>query len=91
MKEEFTTNARRWYDKDPVLSSAMKTLEESDDELLEEQKKNLLFTILEVKERRIIRVKLESSDILEDEELTSSDNLSDLMDTYDDDEEKHDN
>ena len=32
MKEEFTTNTRRWYDKDPVLSSAMKTLEESDDE-----------------------------------------------------------
>ena len=32
MKEEFTTNARRWYDKDPVLSSAMNTLEESDDE-----------------------------------------------------------
>ena len=32
MKEEFTTNARRWYDRDPVLSSAMKTLEESDDE-----------------------------------------------------------
>ena len=32
MKEEFTTNARRWYDRDPILSSAMKTLEESDDE-----------------------------------------------------------
>ena len=32
MKEEFTTNARRWYDRDPVLSSAMKTLEETDDE-----------------------------------------------------------
>ena len=32
MKEEFTTNARRWYDKDPVLSSAMKTLEETNDE-----------------------------------------------------------
>ena len=32
MKEEFTTNARRWYDKDPILSSAMKTLEKSDDE-----------------------------------------------------------
>lgn len=32
MKEEFTTSARRWYDRDPVLSSAMKTLEESDDE-----------------------------------------------------------
>lgn len=32
MKEEFSTNTRRWYDKDPVLSSAMKTLEESTDE-----------------------------------------------------------
>lgn len=32
MKEEFTTSARRWYDKDPVLSSAMKTLEESNDD-----------------------------------------------------------
>ena len=32
MKEEFSTSARRWYDKDPILSSAMKTLEESDDE-----------------------------------------------------------
>ena len=32
MKEEFTTSARRWYDKDPVLSSAMKTLEESGDD-----------------------------------------------------------
>lgn len=32
MKEEFNVNARRWYDKDPVLSSAMKTLEKSDDE-----------------------------------------------------------
>ena len=32
MKEEFTTSTRRWYDKDPVLSSAMKTLEESGDD-----------------------------------------------------------
>ena len=32
MKEEFTTSSRRWYDKDPILSSAMKTLEQSDDE-----------------------------------------------------------
>ena len=32
MKEEFSTNARRWYDRDPILSSAMKTLEQSDDE-----------------------------------------------------------
>ena len=33
MKEEFTTNTRRWYDKDPILSSAMKTLEESNDDV----------------------------------------------------------
>ena len=32
MKEEFTTNTRRWYDRDPILSSAMKTLENTDDE-----------------------------------------------------------
>ena len=32
MKEEFSTSSRRWYDKDPVLSSAMKTLEESGDD-----------------------------------------------------------
>ena len=32
MKDEFSTSARRWYDQDPVLSSAMKTLEESDDD-----------------------------------------------------------
>ncbi len=32
MKEEFTTSTRRWYDQDPVLSSAMKTLEESNDD-----------------------------------------------------------
>ena len=31
MKEEYTQQYRRWYDKDPVLSSAMKTLEQSDD------------------------------------------------------------
>lgn len=32
MKEEFTTKTRRWYDKDPVLSSAMETLEDSGDD-----------------------------------------------------------
>jgi len=32
VKEEFTTSTRRWYDKDPVLSSAMQTLEESSDD-----------------------------------------------------------
>lgn len=32
MKEEYTNQQRRWYDKDPVLSQAVKTLEETDDE-----------------------------------------------------------
>jgi len=31
MKEEYSEQQRRWYDKDPVLSQAMKTLEMSDD------------------------------------------------------------
>lgn len=50
------------------LSWIANCLEESEDELLEEQKKNLLFTILEVKERRIIRVKLEISHVEQEEE-----------------------
>ncbi len=32
MKEEYTNQHRRWYDKDPVLSQAVRTLEETDDE-----------------------------------------------------------
>ena len=47
MKEEFTTGARRWYDKDPVLSSAMKTLEESDDETQIKVALNLIKVITE--------------------------------------------
>ena len=47
MKEEFTTNARTWYDKDPVLSSAMKTLEESDDETQIKVALNLIKIITE--------------------------------------------
>ncbi|MBQ4113811.1 hypothetical protein IJD34_00235 [bacterium] len=47
MKEEFTTNARRWYDRDPVLSSAMKTLEESDDETQIKVALNLIKIITE--------------------------------------------
>lgn len=47
MKEEFTTNARRWYDKDPILSSAMKTLEESDDETQIKVALNLIKIITE--------------------------------------------
>ena len=47
MKEEFTTNTRRWYDKDPILSSAMKTLEESDDETQIKIALNLIKIIVE--------------------------------------------
>ena len=32
MKEEYSANYRRWYDKDPLLSKSMNTLESSDDE-----------------------------------------------------------
>ena len=32
MKEEYSNQHRRWYDKDPVLSQAVETLEQSDDE-----------------------------------------------------------
>ena len=32
MKEEYSNQYRRWYDKDPVLSEAVKTLEETDDQ-----------------------------------------------------------
>ena len=47
MKEEYTNNARRWYDKDPVLSSAMRTLEESDDETQIKISLNLIKIIIE--------------------------------------------
>ena len=47
MKEEFTTNARRWYDKDPVLSLAISTLEHSDDETQIKVALNLIKIIIE--------------------------------------------
>ena len=47
MKEEFTTDTRRWYDKDPVLSSAMKTLEQSDDDAQIKVALNLIKIITE--------------------------------------------
>lgn len=31
MKENYSENTRRWYDKDPILSRSMRTLENSDD------------------------------------------------------------
>lgn len=47
MKEEYNTQARRWYDRDPVLSSAMKTLENSDDETQIKIALNLIKIIIE--------------------------------------------
>lgn len=47
MKEEYSNSARRWYDKDPVLSSAVKTLEESDDETQIKISLNLIKIIIE--------------------------------------------
>lgn|SRR5574344_2393827 len=47
MKEEYSNNTRRWYDKDPVLSCSMKTLEESDDETQIRIALNLIKIIIE--------------------------------------------
>lgn len=45
--EDYTQKFRRWYDKDPVLSSAMKTLEDSDDETQIKIALNLIKIIIE--------------------------------------------
>jgi hypothetical protein len=47
MKEEYSNASRRWYDKDPVLSSAMQTLEQSDDESQIKISLNLIKIIIE--------------------------------------------
>ncbi len=47
MREEYSENARRWYDKDPILSRSMKTLEESDDETQIKVALNLIKIIIE--------------------------------------------
>lgn len=47
MKEEYSTSARRWYDRDPVLSSAMNTLEETDDDAQIKISLNLIKIIIE--------------------------------------------
>ena len=47
MKEEYSPSFRRWYDKDPVLSSAMKTLEETDDDTQIRISLNLIKIIIE--------------------------------------------
>lgn len=47
MKEEYSSSSRRWYDRDPVLSSAMKTLEQSDDDTQIKIALNLIKIIIE--------------------------------------------
>ena len=48
MREEYNGNkARRWYDKDPILSRSMKTLEASDDETQIKVALNLIKIIVE--------------------------------------------
>lgn len=47
MKEEYTNQQRRWYDKDPVLSQAVHTLEHTDDETQIRIALNLIKIIIE--------------------------------------------
>ncbi len=47
MRDEYSESARRWYDKDPILSRSMKTLEESDDETQIKVALNLIKIIVE--------------------------------------------
>ena len=47
MNEEYSNQRRRWYDKDPVLSQAIETLEHSDDETQIRIALNLIKIIIE--------------------------------------------
>ena len=47
MKEEYSNHQRRWYDKDPVLSQAVSTLEHSDDQTQIRIALNLIKIIIE--------------------------------------------
>ena len=47
MKEEYSENYRRWYDKDPLLSKSMNTLESSDDETQIKVALNLIKILIE--------------------------------------------
>ena len=47
MKEEYSNQQRRWYDKDPVLSQAVRTLEHSDDQTQMRIALNLIKIIIE--------------------------------------------
>lgn len=47
MREEYSENVRRWYDKDPVLSRSMRTLEHSDDKTQIQVALNIIKIIIE--------------------------------------------
>lgn len=47
MKEEYSENYRRWYDKDPLLSKTMHTLEHSSDETQIKVALNLIKILIE--------------------------------------------
>lgn len=47
MQDEYNNMQRRWYDKDPILSRSMKTLEASDDETQIKVALNLIKIIVE--------------------------------------------
>lgn len=47
MRENYKNHQRRWYDKDPILSRSMKTLEASDDETQIKVALNLIKIIVE--------------------------------------------
>jgi hypothetical protein len=74
MKEEYSRTQRRWYDKDPVLSQAVKTLEESDDDTQIRISLNLIKIIIEHN--------------IEDEEFESVDEIIDAVGSGLDDDRK---
>ena len=47
MREEYSNNIRRWYDKDPILSRSMRTLELSDDKTQIQVALNIIKIIIE--------------------------------------------
>ena len=47
MREEYSNQYRRWYDKDPILQRSMETLEHSDDESQIKIALNLIKIIIE--------------------------------------------
>ncbi|MBQ2644537.1 hypothetical protein IJG14_03070 [bacterium] len=47
MREEYSKNIRRWYDKDPILSRSMSTLEHSDDKTQIQVALNIIKIIIE--------------------------------------------